>query len=74
MAELNKPFEIRSKSLKKWTWRQLRISLKYRPEIIKLIVKLKNNIHSKKVALTKLKQQLKLQVIPSYLIQLTGCI
>lgn len=49
----------RSKNLLLFNLRKLRISLKYRPEILKLILKMRQCIRKKNDIIKSLKQQLK---------------
>lgn len=44
-------------------WRYLRISLKYRPEILKLILKMRQRINNKNLLLKKLTMEMKKMVI-----------
>lgn len=64
LVDASKTDEIkRQKRKSKFSLRYLRISLKYRPEIVKLILKMRQNIKNKALLLSKMKQNLKKMVI-----------
>ncbi|XP_059060911.1 angiogenic factor with G patch and FHA domains 1-like isoform X2 [Achroia grisella] len=56
--ECERGFARAKKTLKKFNMRQLRIALKYRPEILKLILKMRMCIKRKNLVITKLKHSL----------------
>ncbi|XP_031765826.2 angiogenic factor with G patch and FHA domains 1 isoform X4 [Galleria mellonella] len=56
---------VKEKSSKKFNIRRLRLSLKYRPEILKLILKMRICIRKKNLMISKLKSHLKKEKISS---------
>ncbi|XP_053614738.1 angiogenic factor with G patch and FHA domains 1-like isoform X2 [Plodia interpunctella] len=62
-TETNKHQENRRINKKiKINWKRIRLSLKYRPDVLKLVLKMKKTIHKKKMLISQLKSQLKLLI------------